>query len=104
MRGRRMALSPPRRLLTDLSHLSRGFPRQTLQTRIKCRRPGGGAVRPGAHSHSLAGGVRQSLCDGRGRGAAAPRGPSPILHAEHGTAATNVETVVEIQSVAISSL
>ena len=34
MRGRRIALSPPRRLLTDLSHLSRGFPRATLLTRI----------------------------------------------------------------------
>jgi hypothetical protein len=28
------ALSRPRRLLTDLSHLSRGFPRETLLTRI----------------------------------------------------------------------
>jgi len=34
MRGRRIALSLPRRLLTDLSHLSRGFPRATLLTRI----------------------------------------------------------------------
>jgi hypothetical protein len=34
MRGRRIALSPPRRLLTDLSHLSRGFPRATLLARI----------------------------------------------------------------------
>lgn len=34
MRGRRVALSLPRRLLTDLSHLSRGFPRATLVTRI----------------------------------------------------------------------
>ena len=34
MRGRRIALSPPRRLLTDLSHLARGFPRATLLTRI----------------------------------------------------------------------
>jgi len=34
MRGRRIALSPPRRLLTDLSHVSRGFPRATLLTRI----------------------------------------------------------------------
>src|SRR6478752_9522193 len=34
MRGRRIALSPPRRLLTDLSHRSRGFPRATLLTRI----------------------------------------------------------------------
>jgi hypothetical protein len=34
MRGRRIALSPPRRLLTDLSHLSRGFPQATLLTRI----------------------------------------------------------------------
>jgi hypothetical protein len=34
VRGRRIALSPPRRLLTDLSHLSRGFPRATLLTRI----------------------------------------------------------------------
>jgi hypothetical protein len=34
MRGRRVALSLPRRLLTDLSHLSRGFPRATLLTRI----------------------------------------------------------------------
>jgi hypothetical protein len=34
MRGGRIALSPPRRLLTDLSHLSRGFPRATLLTRI----------------------------------------------------------------------
>ena len=34
MRGRRIALSPPRRLLTDLSHLSRGCPRATLLTRI----------------------------------------------------------------------
>ena len=34
MRGRRIALSPPRRLLTDLSRLSRGFPRVTLLTRI----------------------------------------------------------------------
>jgi hypothetical protein len=34
MRGRRIALSPPRRLLTDLSHLSRAFPRATLLTRI----------------------------------------------------------------------
>ena len=34
MRGRRVALSLPRRLLTDLSHLSRGFPRVTLVTRI----------------------------------------------------------------------
>jgi hypothetical protein len=34
MRERRIALSPPRRLLTDLSHLSRGFPRATLLTRI----------------------------------------------------------------------
>ena len=32
--GRRIALSRPRRLLTDLSHLSRGFPRATLLTRI----------------------------------------------------------------------
>jgi hypothetical protein len=34
MRGRRLALSLPRRLLTDLSHLARGFPRATLVTRI----------------------------------------------------------------------
>ena len=34
MRGRWIALSLPRRLLTDLSHLSRGFPRATLMTRI----------------------------------------------------------------------
>ena len=34
MRGRWIALSSPRRLLTDLSHLSRGFPRATLLTRI----------------------------------------------------------------------
>ena len=34
MRGRRIALSPPRRLLTDLSRLARGFPRVTLLTRI----------------------------------------------------------------------
>lgn len=34
MQGRRVALSPPRRLLTDLSHLSRSFPRATLLTRI----------------------------------------------------------------------
>ena len=34
MRGGRIALSPPRRLLTDLSHLSRGFPRATLLARI----------------------------------------------------------------------
>ena len=34
MRGRPVALSLPRRLLTDLSHLSRGFPRATLMTRI----------------------------------------------------------------------
>src|SRR4051812_1134209 len=34
MRGRRVALSRPRRLLTDLSHLSRGFPRATLLTQI----------------------------------------------------------------------
>jgi hypothetical protein len=33
MRGRWIALSPPRRLLTDLSH-PRGFPRATLLTRI----------------------------------------------------------------------
>jgi hypothetical protein len=34
MRGRRIALSPPRRLLTDLSPLSHGFPRATLLARI----------------------------------------------------------------------
>jgi len=34
MRGRRVALSRPRRLLTDLSHLSRGFPRATLLAQI----------------------------------------------------------------------
>ena len=34
MRGRRIALSTPRRLLADLSHLARGFPRATLLTRI----------------------------------------------------------------------
>jgi hypothetical protein len=34
MRGRRIALSPPRRLLADLSRLARGFPRATLLTRI----------------------------------------------------------------------
>jgi hypothetical protein len=34
MRGRWIALSSPRRLLTDLSHLSRAFPRATLLTRI----------------------------------------------------------------------
>src|SRR6478672_3504643 len=34
MRGRRIALSLPRRLLTDLSHLSRGVPRATLLCRI----------------------------------------------------------------------
>src|SRR6516225_2839258 len=34
MLGRRVALSLPRRLLTNLSHLARGFPRATLVTRI----------------------------------------------------------------------
>ena len=34
MRGRRVVLSLPRRLLTNLSHLARGFPRATLVTRI----------------------------------------------------------------------
>jgi hypothetical protein len=34
MRGRRVALSLPRRLLTNLSHLARGVPRATLMTRI----------------------------------------------------------------------
>ena len=34
MLGRRVALSLPRRLLTNLSHLARGFPRVTLVTRI----------------------------------------------------------------------
>jgi hypothetical protein len=32
--GRWLALSLPRRLLTDLSHLARGFPRATLVIRI----------------------------------------------------------------------
>jgi len=34
MRGRRVALCRPRRILTDLSHASLGFPRATLLTRI----------------------------------------------------------------------
>jgi hypothetical protein len=34
MRGHRVALSLPRRLLTNLSHLARGFPRATLVSRI----------------------------------------------------------------------
>lgn len=34
MKGRRVALSRPRRILTDLSHASLGFPRATLLARI----------------------------------------------------------------------
>ena len=34
MKGRMVALSPPRRILTDLSHASLGYPRATLRTRI----------------------------------------------------------------------
>lgn len=34
MKGRRIPLSRPRRILTDLSHASLGFPRATLRTRI----------------------------------------------------------------------